>query len=402
VAPYFFLWSAIMSTDASSVAVNEGGQATIMDDSYAEAFFANEIPLGGQPKPQAQAAEALVDNEPPAEPVKAQRGADGKFAASKETKPEAKKPVVEKPAAKVVEETEEHGNDDDSPIAGWDDKVVGSAKERGFSDEDIAAFGSENALRRAMMLLDKRDLEQFRAGNTTTTTDEKKPAEKVEAKAGDAKKPEAAAEQQQQSTESLLQKLDIGLSEDFDDDVVAAFNKINDHYHGQVEGLIKQNTALHKQVESLVQFANEYQNDRLNQFADRFFGSLGDEYADELGKGTLAEVSPEAQQLRREIVADALDYVRLGQSSGRGPKDLDPALRQALSIRFFDKHQQLARKEVAKKVEQRKGQSIARPTQRRSASGTPDQAAASFAERWYREHGIDEQSIEDELAVLGG
>lgn len=382
-----------MSTDASQVAVSEGGQATILDDSWAETFFANEVVYDNKPgAAQKQVVEnTTTDDEPEPETSKA-RGDDGKFVAKGGDKAKAVETKT-----KEVEET----NDDDSPIAGWDDSIVSDAKARGFSEEEIAGFGSEDALRRSMLILDKRDLERFRKGGEQVD-DKSKVVAKTDTAADGDKKAQATETktEQQQSTDALLQKLDIGLSDDFDEDVVSAFNKINDHYHGQVENLVKQNTALQQQVASLVQFANEYQNDRLNQFADRFFASVDEAYAEQLGKGTLAEVSPEAQKIRREIVTDALDLVRLAQDSGRGPKDLPEAMKQAMKLRFFDQHQQLARKEVAKKVEQRQSQSVARPTQRRKASGTPEQSAADFAERWYREHGIDD-SMENELAVLG-
>jgi hypothetical protein len=379
-----------MSVENGGVEVHSGGSATLMDDSFAEAFFANEIPRNGEPARVPTVVEDdIVDEEPAPDPVKP-RDEAGKFKSN--TK-------AEKPAPKV-EEPEESEEADDSPIAGWDDSIVADAKSRNFTDEYIAGFGSESALRRALMLIDKRELEEFRAGKKLAA-DGGKPTEKSEAKPDDKAATTETKSEQQQSTDDLLQKLDIGLSEDFDEDVVAAFSKINDHFHGRFESLHKQNTALQQQLTALVQFQNEYQNDRLNQFADRFFASADEVYADEIGKGTLAEVSPEAQEVRRQIVAEALDRFQLAQDTGRGPKDLQQALDQAMKVRFFDKHQQLARKDVAKKVSQRKASSVQRPTQRRASAGTPDQAAANFAERWYKEHGLDEQSTEDQLAVLG-
>lgn len=390
---------SVESTGAETggVQVHGGGSATMLDDSFAEAFFANEVPRGSEPvkpSPVAETEDLETEGEEAApEPVKA-RDESGKFKSTKAEKP------IEKQVEKA-EESEEGDESEESPIAGWDDELVADAKARKFSEEDIAGFGSEAALRRALMLIDKRELDDLRAGKKPEGGG--KPVEKAEAKPGDEKKPAVpeTKTEQQQSTDDLLQKLDIGLSEEFDDEVVAAFTKINDHYHGQIEGLRRQNTEMQQQLSALGQFMAQYQNDQLNQFADRFFASVDEAYADSVGKGTLAEVSPEAQELRRQIVADALDFVRIAQDSGRGPKDLPEAMKKAMKLRFFDKHQELARKEVAKKVEQRKGSSIQRPTQRRKSPGNRDEAAANFAERWYQEHGLADQSIEDQLAVLG-
>lgn len=373
----------------------------------ADSFFEDE-PESPQPDPMVDRGGHVAnppDSDDPLEspPAARQRDQNGRFAKSPPVKNEQQpaqglRKVAQDPAGNQAPA---------DPLDGWDAEILSAAEHRGMTKEDLALFGDPEVARRAMVAMDRLALGRAPGAMPpgqqppAAPQSNQPPAQpKQQATPPEPQKPVPAAPPA--SVAAALEKLALSISaDDYDDGVVNQIAAINDHYHGHVSRQAEQIQQLTATVEQLMTVHRKNTEAQIVAEADGFFDSLPDELAESFGKGRTQDLSADDQvNLRREVFQDALKLRMIDADSGRAPMPLKEYMKRATDIRFIDKLKQSARREVAQAVAQRRGQSVARPTQRRAPSGSNEENAAAFVRDWQAAQGLNEPTIADELSVL--
>ncbi len=295
--------------------------------------------------------------------------------------------------------------------ASFDADLLANAQWYGFTEEDAKAFGTPDALRRVLTAMDRRAL-------SDATKSQSQPNAAVEGEA--TQQPQATeastAADAKQSEVSLAQltgdveKFNLEpLLEGWDEDTKKLFSQLNDHYDTQMRKIAAQAKAvspvneqvaqLSERFQALEQFRLQAEGERIEQEFDGLFNSVGAEYADAFGKGTGRELRADSKELqtRKELVQEMFALRDADERFGRPPMTNKQLFNRALAVRFFDKSKDLAVKQVKAEVAQRKSQSVAKPTQRRSAPVTGEKAAANFVNQFFKERGVDLDASSSEL-----
>lgn len=164
--------------------------------------------------------------------------------------------------------------------------------------------------------------------------------------------------------------LDIDEATAFDPDAVRAMKKMQGHFENRI-----------KQLEGRLRGAEDAdESAKVSSFVD----SLGTEWNSVFG----TKDKPNAENIRK--LQDAVETIRAGFTARhkRIPSQED-LVRMALSAEFADKHQEVARNQIASKVAKRASQFVSRPGTRTAKSANPRMRAAQGVADWFRSKGID-------------
>lgn len=143
-------------------------------------------------------------------------------------------------------------------------------------------------------------------------------------------------------------------------------------------------------VSNLVQYVQDQQQMGFVSEMDSFFNSLGDDYADLVGKGTVNDLAPDSPQFKTRVeVTEAMAALREGYKA-RGlkvpPKEI---LRErAKRLILGDRTQEVARRQVAEQARNAQGQFVARATHREGQELSAIERADKRLDDFYRSKGL--------------
>lgn len=290
-----------------------------------------------------------------------------------------------------------------------DDELRQWAETRGFTAEDIGAFKAPEQLRAVLAYLDRREMAETAAYDEYMAQQQQAASEGRQAPGEQpAAKPDAA----HAATAAFEQyKLEIPNPEDFDEQSLKILTGINEHYGKAMAqeiaartALANDNEMLKRQVFELAQWRQQEHDRRIHDEAEQFFGSLEEVYRDDYGAGPGKSLSGDSKELknRRELFKEALTLQRIDAERGRGESNFSAYLKRALSVRHWNKQQELARREVAQEIGRRKAQAVARPTQRQSSPLSPEAKAKQRIRSFLHRTGQTAAAPPDELAQFFG
>lgn len=292
-----------------------------------------------------------------------------------DTTPEVESEVpdhTEDAADETPDEVADTTADDDTaePEApALDDADVRLAKRMGLSDADLADFTDSKDLRRHLTMLDRAVLSRLRA-----PTDQR---------------PDTAGQQrgeaEQDKSALKFEKYQLQLDPaKWDEETVGMLNGINDHYGTLVQTLAQRYEQAEQHLNSLLQQQEAQQWQRFDQEIDGYFGTLEETYVDTFGKGSVTSLDPHSPIVknRQELVAEALALMEADRQMGRQPGSLTEALRRAQFSRFPDQTKTQARKEIETKVQQRRRQGVARPSNREKPRNALEKASANAIQKF--------------------
>ncbi len=129
--------------------------------------------------------------------------------------------------------------------------------------------------------------------------------------------------------------------------------------------------------------------------------TLGDEFADTLGKGDLEAIGSDSEHFKNRCkVIDEMNAIATGYTqTGKKVPSQKKLFERAVNSVFGDKVKSNVRKEVAAQLEKRSSQIISRPTSKKGKDNlSPDQRATSVVKEKLREFGaFDETEINEDF-----
>ncbi|MFW6033479.1 MAG: hypothetical protein ACOCTI_08930, partial [Phycisphaeraceae bacterium] len=257
------------------------------------------------------------------------------------------------------EEGEGEGGEEDAGAGddGFDEALLSRASEAGLSEEEARGYGSPEALKHGLSVLEKL------AGKAADLSREQETGEDEDA-------------------------FDIELDEELiDPDVVKTFQGMKSHFEGVVGKLQGRIGELEEQLGEQVMAS------RLDR-VDRTLDGMGEEYAELFGRGPRAGLG-EAEIANRQQVLETIDTLRSGyaQQGKTIPSDAE-LVKRAVQSEFGDKLQEITRKQLAQRTERRRRQALSRGSSREGKALSPEEQAIRFAENFARERDMGD---DDEL-----
>lgn len=166
-------------------------------------------------------------------------------------------------------------------------------------------------------------------------------------------------------------KFDLGLGDDFSDELTGALNKIVEHFSTQL------NEVRHhlREHDSLRDVIMEDRRDERMQWFDGQLGELGDGWNQVFGAGPTTSIKPGSVEYANRIsLVEAMDMI----SRGNPRMDRDEQFRLAVAAKFPKKFESAAEDRIKQQVKSQSGKRVRRPTGRTlEASGPPEERAAS-------------------------
>lgn len=176
--------------------------------------------------------------------------------------------------------------------------------------------------------------------------------------------------QEKAALKRLEIKFNKGPNGEVDPEIVQAFTALNDHYHGTLEGLMKEVDELRSLKDDYGSFRKSWDEQRQQEATERFvkewdefFGGVPEDFHDKIGKGTLQELhSAHATAFlnnRDQIVA--LGESLRAQDEARGLRPLSRAQygQRALAAVLGQDINAIARKQIISKAKTRTGAALA-------------------------------------------
>lgn len=270
---------------------------------------------------------------------------------------------------------------------GFDDAVLKLAAEYKLSPEEAKRFGTPDALKASLTLLDRRYVEmgskvladQARGAQGTKTPGQ---TQSTPQQTEQAKTPA----QPQQAAPVVTDDLKLNL-DGWDPDVQKAFKDLHTHHTQQIH-------ALRAEADQAIRFVNEqvqlvHQHAQLSMF-DRVIGGLGKEYADVLGEGDSLDLDPDsAVGKKRSEIWQQAQALSAGYRADGIQLPWNKVVRRAAHMVLADKTNELARKKVRQEEAEANERTTARPSHRQGREQAGGEQAA--IERWEKfadEHGL--------------
>lgn len=314
-------------------------------------------------------------------------------------------------------EVDAHADADDE-AGGFTKELLAEAREYGYTDEEAKSFGTSDNLLKSMAAHDRmaaefgRRQQQTNNGEGEEQTDAQKsektmtdPVIQQQEQQRQQEEARRAAEtrsrQQPKTTDTndkpTLEKFKLDraalLEQGFDEPTVDLLSGINDHYHGQSEKLHKQ---LEESNQRLSQVTGRFQAEDAARYAesmDTFFGELsakGDEFRDMYGEGNVSSISLNSPEGKNRLkLLEEMDALQFADRIVGRRSSLAQLQQRAFRSLHGDKLKTIARNEVRKEVDERRNQSVSRPTSRRTKSRDSDSAAGEFANSFFKDRGME-------------
>lgn len=217
------------------------------------------------------------------------------------------------------------------------DDLILRASDYGFSPDDANEFGTPEQLSKMLDLLDKRS----DAPNTVEP---------------DAPVREESANPDASPAQKLTNTLDPDL---YDEDLIAQMDSMVESINASVVALGEREDAINSMIE---EHRLKRQNEEAQTF-DQMFDGESQEWQHKFGAGPTSDLRPTGAHFKnRQRVRDEMEVQRIALAERGQVLDEKALMERAVSISFNDFHQQIARKQVEKQVEDRRGQMLHRPT----------------------------------------
>jgi molybdopterin converting factor small subunit len=309
-------------------------------------------------------------------------------------------------ASPEPDDDDEPSESDETPAAGLEPAGDAAAKtppeeppkklaredwaDYGLTEEQAKRLGEKGELESVLDLYDQRIMRLGQASADQQAAAQKPPVP-PELKA--AQDRIAELEKQLGGTGSQKQggqaagpfKLDFDPAQ-YEEGTVKVFSSLQDHANQQIARL--------QQIEQVLSGVTEQlQAQHQAVFVERmdgYFNSLGDEYADLVGKGTIEDLKPDSPQFKtRSDITNAMMALRTGYERNGMPVPRESVLRQrATRMVLGERTQELARKAVAEQARNAQGQFIAKPTHREGQQLTGAEKADKRLDDFYRRKGL--------------
>jgi len=188
--------------------------------------------------------------------------------------------------------------------------------------------------------------------------------------------------------------------EDWDPDSVKLIEAMNQ----RTATLLSQRDLQLKQqqeyLSGLVQQQRQSESDRALAEFDGLVNSLPDDWRGLLGTGTAYDLDPNSLHFNNRMhLEQTMGALQNGnRMAGRATIAQDELMVRALSVAFPEQQQAVVRREVTQDVVQQQRVMTARPTQRREAAKTPEQAAITNVQAWFNKHNMaQDDDFEDQF-----
>lgn len=232
-------------------------------------------------------------------------------------------------------------------------ELLARAQQYGMSEEDAKGYGSTSLLERTLTAFDRR-FGQLGSGAAKPANEPSKPeTDQVEAPA---------------TVEA--EEFELKLSEeDYDPEVVKQLKAMNSHYAKKFAGM--------------QQRVQQQERKEIGERVERLFSGLGEEFADEIGKGETEKMDRAGKQFKSRVqVLQQMDALALGyKQAGMDVPSEDELFKRATRLAFGERYESIARKKLSQQLDTRRGGMVQRPTNRemreRSHSSPEAQAAAA-------------------------
>lgn len=292
--------------------------------------------------------------------------------------------------------------DEDEPAAEeaseFTPELLEQAKNYGFDEASAKNFGKVEHLQWAMAERDRLAAEwgqkQIAAQQQPAQQQFEQQPPVIPAAAPVVQQQQAAA-QQAQAQLALIEKLNLDKSrlieKGFDEDTIAELEAITGHFNGQLEKVeqllvpLAQYTV--RQNQEVTGKAQAEEQAQLAQGMDAYFNSLGPDWEETFGKGSIHELQQgtPAWNARQQVYSAMLG---LEAADGKSHQQLPIAERaeRALNALHFQKKQELDRKALADKAGKRRRQTIPRAGGQREQPMTGEDKAIARALAFQRKH----------------
>jgi len=228
------------------------------------------------------------------------------------------------------------------------DELLQRAEAVGISKEDATAVGNPKALEASVSILESRSQKQ---------DDDKKEGDE---KDGDSKGGDKSADKGDEEDKPY----DCGLDpKEWEPELIESLNKQGQQQQDTIKELRKDVEGLKGELASERKSAGAREAEAFTEQFDGMVSGLGDDFADELGKGTIDDLDANSQEYKNRVaVQDKMIVLANGYASSKKgkPPSVQGLFEEAVQLVFPNKKAAVAVKEVSKKAKARASQSIGR------------------------------------------
>ncbi len=327
--------------------------------------------------------DADLDNTPTISPPR-ERGPDGRFAPRTQPGAAPVEPAAQAPTAPAQPTTPPAPQDWLTP------ELKSQAEYYGFDEREARLFNTPEGLLAVLTAQDRRTLRNY--------AQPQQPFQGQVPPAGyQAPAAPVAPAQQAPSGFDLAKYKDtfdpetLKVLGDWDQSLRAELQKRD----ALLEAQRTQHEQIAQQFQALQFQAEQAEARRAEAELDSQFDSLGQDYEDLFGKGSIRELAPALQAKRQEFAAYMDQLAEMDARAGRNPAPAKLTFQRVLRTMYGDRQEKAIRTQVAQEVAQRKAQQIARPTARTLAPANPLEAAARRADEIYKRAGFEVSSHDD-------
>ena len=256
----------------------------------------------------------------------------------------------------------------------------------GFTDDDLGGYQTDDDLSRSLGAIDRLAMQRFSPQQEQQFAQQQPPAQPQQQAP-----PPQAQPQQGDGEQWLPKKLDLDLSDEFEPEVHDLLNKINDHYHGQLEEAHKNFDGRLKDVDEFTLGMQESQMAAYERQMDDYFDSLPDAYKEHFGGGRMVDLAPNSPQWtnRRQWEQDYHTQAAMDYQSGRQPGTFDEYKDRVLRARWGNVADDLTRQDMRSQAANQRRKAINRPSSRTAKKATGTERAVDNMDEFYRSRGMD-------------
>jgi hypothetical protein len=193
----------------------------------------------------------------------------------------------------------------------------------------------------------------------------------------------AAAEQQEEEEPDILDDIPDLDPEEYDENLIGAMDRIKEKLRKQEEEL----REFRASQETAISMTEQRNVAEVTQWFDSEVEKLGDGFAEALGKGGRASLTPGSSQLaKRDDIAHQMAIMLGGYAAvGQTPPPREAVFQQAAKLVLADEYEKQRSVGLSEKLKTRASQHIARATGQKTETqlSPEDEAAAAINSKWF-------------------
>lgn len=237
------------------------------------------------------------------------------------------------------------------------------AKSQGFSDEEISALASSNALIPVLNRIADAVMAERAAFEQRNQARPQPPA------------------QADAAPEKWVPEMD---PERFDPDFMKVMESMNDHYASKLNSLNQKLASLEETKARFDEMDRQRETERQTEWFDNGINTLGGEWEQVFGKGTVRDIDRNSEQFRNRVTLirahNALSEAYRLQGANIPPEQV---LARAARAEFGDKFHSAVTQNISTQLKDRQRQFTLRPTHRDEQPLSQREIAERNAERNY-------------------